>query len=98
MNIKIFQIDQDADKDEVKFRSLEYALEKGPIKREIYKEVYAGEVDAASLEDIYFIFNMDHPSDFTGHSLSVSDIVEIVDTGFFYCDRFGFRKVDFCHE
>ena len=29
----------------------------------------------ASLEDIYTRFNIDHPKDFKGHSLSVSDVV-----------------------
>ncbi len=30
-----------------------------------------------SLEDIYTRFNIDHPKDFRGHSLSVSDFSEI---------------------
>ena len=41
--------------------------------------------------DIFRIFNIDHPKDFRGHSLSVSDIVEVVDSnsvksGFYFCD------------
>lgn len=52
--------------------------------------------DLTTLDDIYRTFNTDHPVDFTGHSLSVSDIVvekfsdrEIA----YYCDMFGFTEV-----
>jgi len=52
--------------------------------------------DFTTLDDIYRTFNTDHPADFTGHSLSVSDIVvekfsdrEIA----YYCDMFGFTEV-----
>jgi len=32
-----------------------------------------------TLEDIYRRFNIDHPEDFRGHSLSVSDVVVLHD-------------------
>ncbi len=43
---------------------------------------------------------MNHPDDYRGRSLSVSDIVEIkeaedISPGFYYCDNFGFKKVKF---
>ena len=43
-------------------------------------------------------FNLNHPHGFTGHSLSMSDVVELYDsTGseFYYVDRFGFQEIDF---
>ena len=49
-----------------------------------------------SLESIYTRFNMDRPADFTGHSLSGSDIVVLHQDGkdtAHYCDRFGFSQV-----
>lgn len=49
-----------------------------------------------SLESIYTRFNMDRPADFTGHSLSVSDIVVLHQDGkdtAHYCGRFGFSQV-----
>ncbi len=49
-----------------------------------------------SLESIYTRFNVDRPADFTGHSLSVSDIVVLHQDGkdtAHYCDRFGFSQV-----
>ena len=33
------------------------------------------------LENIFYIFNVNHPEGFTGHSLSVSDIVAVIRNG-----------------
>ena len=49
-----------------------------------------------SLEDIYTRFNIDHPKDFKGHSLSVSDVVVLHQNGqdtAHYVDSFGYKKV-----
>nr|WP_303041434.1 YodL domain-containing protein [Enterocloster clostridioformis] len=49
-----------------------------------------------SLEDIYTRFNIDHPKDFRGHSLSVSDIVVLHQNGedtAHYVDSFGYKEV-----
>ena len=51
---------------------------------------------STSLEDIYRTFNIDHPADFRGHSLSVSDIVVLNRDGkeeAHYCDSIGFTSV-----
>ena len=48
------------------------------------------------MEDIYRTFNIDHPADFKGHSLSVSDVVVLHQGGkdtAHYCDSFGFQQV-----
>lgn len=46
----------------------------------IYDEVWSGdEPDGCDdLEWIFEVFNLYHPDDFKGHSLSVSDIVQII--------------------
>ena len=49
-----------------------------------------------SLEDIYTRFNIDHPKDFKGHSLSVSDVVVLHQSGqdtVHYVDSFGYKDV-----
>ena len=47
-----------------------------------YTEVYAAPLTAGTtLEDIYRTFNVDHPADFKGHSLSVSDVVVLHQNG-----------------
>ena len=48
-----------------------------------------------SLEDIFTRFNIDHPKDFKGHSLSVSDVVVLHQNGqdtAHYVDSIGFRQ------
>lgn len=48
------------------------------------------------LEDLYYKFNMERPEDFTGHSLSVSDIIALNHSGvvsYHYCDSIGFREL-----
>lgn len=62
-----------------------------------YTEVYAAPLTAGTtLEDIYRTFNIDHPADFKGHSLSVSDVVVLHQNGqntAHYCDSVGFQRV-----
>ena len=62
-----------------------------------YTEVYAAPLTAGTtLEDIYRTFNVDHPADFKGHSLSVSDVVVLHQNGqntAHYCDSVGFQQV-----
>ena len=151
MNIKIYQVDMDRDKNNVAFMRLE-SLERfqgsSQVQSDIYNKVFEGEVDCKSLDDVYQMFNLNHPADFCGHSLSVSDVVEVVSSsnivgkidylktgmssvytdfveytqaqerlreenvefkahnyddvqvpvvekGFYFCDSFGFKNVDF---
>ena len=62
-----------------------------------YDLVYTAPLDSkTTLEDIYRTFNIDHPADFKGHSLSVSDVVVLHQGGkdtAHYCDSFGFQQV-----
>ena len=62
-----------------------------------YNLVYTAELTpGTSLEDIYTRFNIDHPKDFKGHSLSVSDIVVLHQNGentAHYVDSFGFVDI-----
>lgn len=44
------------------------------------------------LEGLFEEFNLRHPHDFHGHSLSVSDIVK-VNNDYYYCDSFGWKKI-----
>lgn len=62
-----------------------------------YKQVYDGNIDAEenvinTLEKVYSMFNAYRPKDFKGHSLSVSDVVEL-DGEKYYVDRFGWKKL-----
>ena len=100
MKIKVFQINPELDRYSTMFRSHEAAMQlAGRIDPSIYKTVFDGNVDAQDLEDVFAVLNFSQPVGYNGHSLSVSDIVEIVEdktveSGFYFCDSFGFRKLD----
>ena len=67
------------------------------VKPENYELVYEAPLtEKDNLESIYTRFNVDRPADFTGHSLSISDIVVLHQGGkdtAHYCDRAGFSEV-----
>lgn len=63
-----------------------------------YRMVYDGEVHTNDLEQLYAKFNLNHPLGYEGHSLSMSDVIELYnDSGsiFHYVDRFGFKEISF---
>ena len=45
------------------------------------------------LEDLFCIFNLHHPSDYRGHSLSTSDVID-VDGVKYFCDSVGWKKLN----
>lgn len=105
MNIKIYQINSDRDENRLAFMGLERlrSLTGGQsIDSSIYDKVYEGEVECSNLEEVYALFNLNHPVDFCGHSLSVSDVVEVIaedgQSTYHFCDSFGFAKVPFLPE
>lgn len=73
------------------------------IHGEDYELIYS---DRLGMEDtlnfLYEKFNINHPQDFTGHSLSVSDVVVMRKNGeskAYYVDSFGFTELlEFIHE
>lgn len=62
-----------------------------------YAYVYSGALSPGdTLDSIYERFNLQHPADFRGHSLSVSDVIVLHQNGqdqAFYVDSFGFQQV-----
>lgn len=74
-------------------------MEEENIKKEQYKTVYSGTIEEDDLninqilENIFIKFNISHPEDFKGHSLSTSDIV-ILDNQTYLCDIIGWKKVN----
>ena len=62
-----------------------------------YANIYTAPLESGmSLEDIFERFNIDHPKDFKGHSLSVSDVVVLHQNGqdtAHYVDSFGYKQV-----
>ena len=100
MKLRIYQIDLSLDEHHVAFRPHADMKNRygGRVPAELYHKVYEGTVEADNLEDVFFIFNMDHPRDFRARSLSLSDVVEIVEgnsSSFHICDTMGFIEVSF---
>lgn len=66
-----------------------------------YDILYTGPIvctqnQSATLENLFEIFNINRPGDFTGHSLSVSDIIALKQDGvvsYHYCDSVGFQEL-----
>jgi hypothetical protein len=70
----------------------------GEPKPEDYETVYDGQIETNDLNEIFEMFNINHPQGYTGHSLSMSDVVELYSDGaseFHYVDRFGFTPIRF---
>ena len=100
MKLRIYQIDLSLDEHHVAFRSHAEIQNRygGRVPAELYRKAYEGTVEAENLEDVFYIFNMDHPEDYRARSLSMSDVVEVIEdhgSSFYICDTFGFKEVPF---
>ena len=98
----IFQLKNEPETSDLRFMNSEYLDKKGlQPERENYYAIYTGELTGAGdtygrLNGLYETFNIDHPEDFRGHSLSVSDIVALKQNGVVSChyvDSFGFKEL-----
>ena len=106
MKINIYQINTGRDPKQLKFLCLDTArriLHSAEPDSAAYDKVYSGDVKCRNLEDVFTLFNSGRPEGFRGHSLSVSDVVEVEDAagitpGFYFCDSFGFKEIPFQPE
>jgi antirestriction protein ArdC len=100
----IFQIDENGKGKEYLFFNMEFIQKKGmEVKGSDYSLVYGGRLgQQENLDTIYEKFNLNHPEGYTGHSLSVSDIVVVNRGGqvsAYFVDSFGFTELpDFVHQ
>ena len=98
----IYQIRRGCELDAYRFMNYDYLQSKGVTpERGGYDAIYTGGFmdygnARTNLDMIYQRFNVDHPADFKGHSLSVSDIVALKQNGVVSChyvDSIGFREL-----
>lgn len=98
----IYQIRRGGELDAYRFMNYDYLQSKGvTLERGGYDAIYTGGFmdygnARTNLDMIYQRFNVDHPADFKGHSLSVSDIVALKQNGVVSChyvDSIGFREL-----
>lgn len=102
INYTILQIDPTADNCHYLFTGTKEIKKLGlpfPPPESIYREVYSSSQEKYDPEEIYKKFNLYPPENYTGRSLSVSDIIRYKtknsDTLNLYCDSFGFYLLDF---
>ena len=98
----IYQLKRDDATADLRFMNSEYLQKKGiEPQYENYELVYTGALtkdgsQVEKLENLYRIFNIEHPQDFTGHSLSVSDIVALKQASvvsYHYVDSIGYKEL-----
>jgi len=98
---KIYQLPGGEKYHGIRFESIDRLKADGvQLNKDDYELMYEGEVGEfrgnATLEALFAQFNNDRPDDFSGHSLSVSDVIVISvdgkDTAYF-CDSFGFTEM-----
>ena len=106
----IYQLKDTEEARDIHFMGMDYLESKGiAVTKENYDLVYVGELSklqgqsqGETLEAVYEKFNIDHPEDFRGHSLSVSDVVVLHQNGensAHFVDSFGFTGLpDFMRE
>lgn len=103
MTIRVYQINLERDMDHVAFQDVERLPElqqSAVINSPLYDCVFEGSVDCTTLEDVFRKFNLERPLEYKGRSLSVSDIVEVIqcettESGFYFCSSIGFQRIEF---
>ena len=99
----LFQLKDGEELYGLRFASLKQIGGEQAVLKERYQCVYSAEFDLQNIDDKYEIlnqiydkFNIDHPEDFKGHSLSVSDVIAIRKNGeteAYYVDTVGFTEL-----
>ena len=97
-NFSIYQVPRGPEGRDFRYRSYEGLQADGlSVDRKNYQLVYTAPLDKnVSLDEIYHCFNMEHPADYKGRSLSMGDIVVFRQDGkqtAYYVDRIGYREV-----
>ena len=98
----IYQLKREDSTMDLRFMGSDWLQKKGlEPNRDNYDLVYTGRLYPSenrldTLERLYHTFNTDHPEDFRGHSLSVSDIVALKEQGvvsYHYVDSIGYTEL-----
>lgn len=94
----IYQITARDQEYDYRFMNLDFVKRHGmEVNRADYELIYAAPLtEKDTLDGIYERFNIQRPADFTGHSLSVSDVVMLNDGSTvkaYYVDSIGFAEL-----
>lgn len=101
--VSIYQLKDEYE--EYLFESLERLEKNGkePLRIDAYNMVYTDGLEPyqaiateTTLENVWERFNIHRPSDYTGHSLSISDVVALKEQGIetaYFVDSIGFKEL-----
>lgn len=98
MKIKLYQIAPEKDDKNLMFMGYKFTVLHGGINADSYELVFDGDLPVQTAEDVFRIFNLEHPNGYRGRSMSVSDIVWMEGLGYWFCDSVGFRRIQFAGE
>ena len=96
---QIYQLKRTPEASRLRFQDMETAkqLSGKDIEFGNYDLLYQGKLpEGMWLDDLYAKFNLDKPEDFHGYSLSISDIIVVMDKDreqAFYVDSIGFKPI-----
>lgn len=95
---EIYQLKENMENRQFYFMDLSFWQSRGvSVEHTRYDVTYTAPLDEkTTLDDIYCRFNIDRPSDFFGHSLSISDVVVLHRKGktdSYFVDNIGFQPV-----
>ena len=102
-SLAILQLNESLETEFLRFESLRSLKTRGiKPKQSLYRVVYVMPQEACDnliemLEGVFTKFNIDRPEDFTGHSLSVSDVIAVKKNNcitYYYVDSVGFKQLD----
>ena len=109
MIMRIFQLKENEKNRDISFMSYEYVHRVGKtVRRKNYNMVWKEDLNLdldlenesekahAFLETQWHRFNMEHPEGFNGHSMSMSDVILLVNNGIgivYYTDTIGFKEI-----
>lgn len=99
----ILQLKESDEMRGIQFMSYDFVTRQGHNPEiNFYDAVYAGSIITTDrktdfvLENLFERFNIGRPEDFTGHSLSVSDVIALKrqnEIKYYYVDSFGFQEL-----
>lgn len=101
MKFAVYQIDHEKDRERVHFENYKRTIEwAGKIDPTIYRKVWDGDCKQIHDDEVYdflnqmfLILNLDNkPVEYTGTSMSVSDVVSIGEKAYFV-DSVGFEEI-----
>lgn len=109
MRITIYQLIPELDLNRLLFQDLSYIKRCGyqKVPSHLYESIFDGDVNVKNCSDVFRMFNRVTEEDvrflesigFQGHSLSVSDVVELHDSSsssrFYFCDPLRFEEIEF---